>query len=225
MIVSESEVRSIPAPLATKTWNPFPHALLLDTMQEIAELGDFHPTSTRYELSKTRQKFFGVWNFDREEKTLPSPSIGFRSSVDKTLSVGITGGTHVVVCSNLQFSGEWIQFRKHTKMVIQDLFGFVAKAFLKAFERSQVEVEWQRNLDEVELMPARWKLLTYDALDMGVIAPSKSEKLFEYGRGANLSMGLWFNTVTHELSNRSLLDSEDNYVDLKKIVKRYLGED
>jgi hypothetical protein len=224
MIVSEIKARSIPAPPSTETWNPFPHAQLLDTMQEVAEIADISPTSTRYELSKNGNRFFGVWNFDQEDTMLPSPSIGFRSSIDKSLSVGLTGGTHVVVCSNLMFSGEWIQFRKHTKFVMADLFKFVADAFIRAMHRSQDEVTWQRRLDDIELMDFRWKTLTYDALDMGVIAVTKTEKLFAAGRGDNLTMGLWFNIITHELSSRSLLGTEENYVNLKKIVQKYLGE-
>jgi hypothetical protein len=48
-------------------------------------------------------------------------AIGLRTSYDRSLSVRMIAGTHVLCCDNLAFSGEVSMQRKHTANVFRDL--------------------------------------------------------------------------------------------------------
>lgn len=221
---TEAKIRSIQAPTATRTWHPFPHALLLDELEMVREIAELDVTSRRYELTSEGRKFFGTWTFGNgEDPSTPQASIGFRNSIDRSLSVGLCAGTHVSVCSNLAFSGEWMQFRKHTRFVLEDLRLFVLEAFGKALQRGKEEVAWQSKMDTLHISMNDWKILTYDALDLNIIAPSKVTHVIEKGREGDFLLGGWFNTITSILSRRSLLHTEQNFIGLRGLVQSYLN--
>lgn len=225
LIVTEHDVRRVKAPPATDTWQPFPHAVLLDELEQARAKANQAVSHKRYELSKDGQQFFGAWIFDANsaDNSQPQVSIGFRNSINKSLSVGITAGTHIMVCSNMAFSGDWIQFRKHTRNVLVDLHTFVGRAFEVAFSRAANMVGWQQNLDTIDISPNDWKILTYDAIKYGVVAPSKLDQIFSH-RG-QLTLGIWFNIITNVLSQRSLIHTEDSFANLMFMVREYLNPD
>lgn len=221
LLVTEKDVRMVKAPEPTATWFPFEHALVLDELELARKELGLVPATKRYELSKDGKKFFGVWSFDFGHDI--HSSVGFRNSIDRTLAVGLTAGTLVTVCSNLAFNGTWLQFRKHTKYVLDDLREFVRVAFDKSLSVSKRDVEWQRSLVEYRMSLVDWKTMTYDALDAGVLALSKSAPLFEHKGERNLSV--WFNIITNILSNRSLVNSEDQFANLRFMVDNFISED
>jgi hypothetical protein len=220
LITTEAEVRLVKAPAATATWYPFPHSILLDELEKAAEVAAVQPTQTRYELSKDGLKFFGVWIFQNGNKEVPQVSIGFRNSIDKSMAIGLTAGTYVTVCSNMAFNGQWMQFRKHTKNVLEDLKLFIQQAFARAIKIARRDIQWQQRLDVIDLTPDDWKILTYDALDSGVVAPAKSAPLFDFN--GKRSLGNWFNVITNVLSNRSLIYTEQNFAQLRFMVEHFL---
>lgn len=222
LTVSESTVRAVQAPEATSTWHPFPHALLLDELEFVRELSGLELSNTRYELSKDGRRMFGVWTFMAESYYLKSShaSIGFRNSIDKTMSVGLTAGTYVVVCSNMAFSGEWENFRKHTKNVLEDLKLFALQAFSVCLKKAKQETIWQDNLNCLPLTDEEWKCLTYDALYQYIIPPTKINAFLD--PVLERSVGVWFNVATNILSQRSLLNTEHEYTALKKLVSPFV---
>ena len=221
MQVNESIVRAVKAPQGTETWNPFPHAVLLDELEFVRNLAELNLSSHRYELNESGSKFFGMWNFEQpqwSERT--QVSIGFRNSIDKSLSLGLTAGTFVTVCSNMAFSGEWIHFRKHTKNVLEDLHYFILQAFGVCLKRGRREAVIQDEMEIVPLSDKEWKCLTYDALEQKIIPPTKSIELFN--PTLERTVGVWFNSVTNILSRRSLLSTEDQYTKLRQLVGAYV---
>lgn len=222
LIVNEAVVRAVKAPTPTETWHPFAHSVLLDELEFVKELSGRTIQSHRYELSKDGRKFFGVWTFNY----FPHPtrvtqiSLGFRNSIDKSISVGLCAGTYVTVCSNMMFSGEWMVFRKHTKNVLEDLKLFVLEAFVSCMNKGGDEVVWQEELEQVSIFDYEWKALTYDAIDDGIIPPTKATPFFEAKERSSLSD--WFNVATNILSQRSLLNTEVEYGKLKKLVSEYV---
>ena len=213
LIVSRTDVEKVKAPEPTATWFPFPHYLVLNELDKAREEHMVMVTSERYELSKDGNKFFGVWSFGEEQIRT---SIGFRNSIDRSLSLGMAAGTFVTVCSNLQFSGQWLQFRKHTKNILEDLHEFVQLAFSKSIVRARKDIKWQNDLELHPLTMEEWKILTYDIINRGVLAPSKASPLFDYVGERNLSV--LFNLVTRELTQRSLIYTEESYSTLRFLI-------
>lgn len=121
LIVTKSsldEVEAVPIPDTTNSYKAVPHDLLitklLDHLSKSLTL-----ESIEFGLAKKGKQLFGVI----EAKSKHSDygyAIGFRNSYDKSLAVGLVGGTRVFVCSNLCFSGDIKYMRRHTSGIDVD---------------------------------------------------------------------------------------------------------
>ena len=120
--VGRDALLSIPIPEPTKSFVPVAHADLADSVKRIGTdvLHDFEFYKEEYALARDGNHMFGVTSFKgpSDETGL---SIGFRNSYDKSLSIGITIGASVFVCSNLVMNGDITVMRKHTSNVLMDL--------------------------------------------------------------------------------------------------------
>ena len=116
------DIRAIPLPLATRTYQPVSHEQLSSMLVEMAEnlLPNFSHASTHYGLAAEGNKMFGVHTF-KSSNTATGLSIGFRNSYDRSMSLGIAVGASVLVCDNLALCGDITILRKHTLNVIRDM--------------------------------------------------------------------------------------------------------
>ena len=106
--------------------------------------------------------------------------IGFRNSNCKSFAVGITAGTYVFVCSNLAFSGEYVEFRKHTAgLSMEELERISIKAITSTVNRLSQLAQWQEDLKLVPMPELTVKSLTFDAMAQGAFPPSKFSKFRE----------------------------------------------
>jgi hypothetical protein len=79
-------------------------------------------TEERFALARDGEQMFGVLTCTNGvTHTDYGLAIGLRNSYDRSLSVGLIAGSHVVCCDNLAFSGEVSMQRKHTANVFRDL--------------------------------------------------------------------------------------------------------
>lgn len=106
--------------------------------------------------------------------------IGVRNSTEKKFAVGFAAGSHVMVCSNLVFSGDFVEFRKHTKgLDIDELFDLAQRALLNTTGKLQALTNWQQSLKEVNLPPADMRILTFEALRKGAFPAGKFDTFLE----------------------------------------------
>lgn len=136
--VSEMDVRMVPTPVATRSYSPVPYSDVLDLLEfgVSKHLDTWDMTSKEFGLARDGQQLFGVYHLDRkqdEETELEDDalriSIGFRSSHDKSLSLGVMCGASVFVCDNLMFNTSGFKaVRRHTKNVESDFDYLVWKA-------------------------------------------------------------------------------------------------
>ena len=119
---SLDELAAIPVPNSTKTFVPVPHHELAILLRDLAEqlLPGFTYLSSQYGLAQDAQQMFGFHSFKNSDDEL-GLSIGFRNSLNKTLSCGIVVGSNIFVCSNLMLVGDITILRKHTPNVRRDL--------------------------------------------------------------------------------------------------------
>lgn len=134
------QVVGVITPEATETHFPIPHGLMLSTVRAAVEVHGFSVTQEEYGLWQDGQRMFAVWQImngvNQPDYNL---AIGIRNSHDKYVAAGVAGGSRVFVCDNLSFSGEVFRLRKHTRFILRDIPGVVAKAFggLKSFAQLQ----------------------------------------------------------------------------------------
>lgn len=146
----EDQVRSVLTPPATRSYMPVPYGSIIDSLKERVELHTpWKISSAEYSLGRKGEQLFGVMNLEQKPpviyaeeswgtKTLQRidpfddelrPSIGFRSSHDKSISIGIACGASVFVCDNMMFhSNGFTAIRKHTVNVFDDLDRLVTEA-------------------------------------------------------------------------------------------------
>jgi hypothetical protein len=127
--VDENHVRLIETPKDTASYKAVPYGAIIDSIQDRLESSPWRVNKAEYALGRKGMQLFGVMtlrpregSWDRAALDAIAPSIGFRSSHDKSISVGLVTGASVFVCDNMMFetSGER-SIRKHTRNVFNDI--------------------------------------------------------------------------------------------------------
>lgn len=121
--VNRAMLDQVKIPESTRSFRPLPHGEFTDLLTRSVETAGFEITNTDLVLAKGGNQLFGTMYLARPETSALGygAAIGFRSSYDKTLSVGLTVGSQVFVCDNLAFSGDITLFRRHTTNLMTDL--------------------------------------------------------------------------------------------------------
>jgi hypothetical protein len=132
-IATFENVKQIPVPKATRTYQPVSHEQLSTMLLQMAAhlLPGFTHDNTQYGLAAEGNKMFGVHTFKAAETSM-GLSIGFRNSYDRSMSLGVVVGSSVLVCSNLVLSGDITILRKHTLHVQKDMQSMALSAIYKS---------------------------------------------------------------------------------------------
>jgi hypothetical protein len=150
---------------------------------------------------------FGIWDLNGGSDEL-CWSIGIRNSMDKSMALGITAGTRVFVCDNLAFSGEFVEFRKHTKGLVYDELEFMAYRAMKKMVANLTRFQaWHEGLKNFSLTEWDAKILLVEIMTNNIIPPSKFARFHELYFGGVYKPNLWgfHETVTDVLRDSNLL--------------------
>lgn len=219
---TRDDVRSIIAPDPTKTWNPVSHAAVMDSIDRSMQSLGIGVRSERFELSRDGDNLFASMRLDQDING-KSVEIGYRNSTSKKFAVGITAGTYTMVCSNLIFTGEYLEFRKHTARLSLDEMQLIAnRAISNNIETAQNFAAWQNGLVEIQVggglpssydIPTRdafrsdFESLTFAAMATGAVPASKFPRILdaykeERQRGGD-TLYTFYNTLTNTLNESS----------------------
>lgn len=99
--VGRDEIGLVPTPAATASWKPVPHLDVIDAVTEVVKAHNWQILDEQFGLARDGQKLFGVMRINKSSSSEWSRCIGIRNSHDRSLSVGLTAGISVLVCSNL----------------------------------------------------------------------------------------------------------------------------
>ena len=178
--LTRAEISAIPAPKPTKTWNPVSHGALVSCLTNVVERAGIGVVSEHYSTKgQLGENMFGNWVLDIGDNDAKI-QLGFRNSVRKEFAVGICSGTFVLVCSNMAFSGEFIEFRRHTgRLCLEELEAIGEKALEQVIKQGLKAIDWQKALRKHPLNTSSFKCITYDLMVGGVIPPSTLPKFLE----------------------------------------------
>jgi len=221
--VSEAEVLAVPDVPFTPTFHPVHHRDVISAVQESIQAVGMEIVNAEYVLAQNAQRMFGVYDLSQGTTDL-SWSIGIRNSMNKSMSLGITAGTRVFVCSNLCFSGEFLAFRRHTSGLDIDELAFLAYRsmkqmipMLRAFQR------WHEGLRNYSLSEVDAKILLVEIMTNSVIPPSKFSRFNELFRNV-YDDSLWgfHETATDVLKTSNLLTLPKKNKMLNQIIDNYI---
>ncbi|ACV68900.1 hypothetical protein [Desulfohalobium retbaense] len=177
--VTEAEVRAVPVVPGTATWNPVPHNQVIDTVETAISRQGLGIVRKRFELTQDGANVFASYRLD-QSRNGSSWEIGFRNSVAKKFAVGITAGTFTIVCSNLVFTGDFLEFRRHTKgLDLDELRAIANRALLGTISRLQSLEQWQEGLKAKPLPRRDMQCLTYEALQRGAFPGGRFSRFVE----------------------------------------------
>lgn len=226
--VDESTVFSVPEVEGTDTWMPVHHGNLITTMEDVIYDQGHQVIKRSYSLSGDGKKMFGCWELQPFDGTM-AYTLGFRNSMDKSMALGLVGGTKVFVCDNLSFSGDFIAFRRHTANILHDLPKLVFDAITELNYSLKAFAAWHKKLSTYILRRVRAQILTVKAMDMGVITPSDYRKLYgayfdhgaEYGEP---NLYAFHGAITSILRDKNLFANHQRNTKLNKLCNEYIHD-
>lgn len=173
--ITKTELKKVKAPEFTETWHPVSHGHVVDAIDHgVKELG-LDVKSQRFELNKNQANMFGSYRVQVSNGgNSTEPMIGFRNSTQKNFAVGVTAGLQVIVCSNMVFSGDYVEFRRHTKRLDLDELRELAKRAIEQVVNRTTEIDqWQNKLKAIETDDGSLKTMTYDVMAEKIVPASR----------------------------------------------------
>jgi hypothetical protein len=172
---------------------------------------------------------FGLWQIGAVDASM-AYMVGIRNSINKTMAIGIAAGTKVFVCDNLAFSGELVQFRKHTKNSMEELAYLCDQAIMQIAGKLRRFAEWHKKLKAYALRRVQAQLLTIEAMNNGAMNPSQYNKFKElffnegakYGQRGDLYS--WHEAVTELHRERNLFDNFERNQKLNLLCDQYIAQ-
>jgi hypothetical protein len=133
------------APQPSGRFYPVDHAVILhmarDAGTHILGPRGYSFCTPRIVTTRYGARMFATLQFKHPHSEQLQMAIGLRSSYDKSLSLGVAVGVHVIACSNMMFSGDIVTMRKHTSGVLQDFSNLVKLNLLDAPARFEQDLQ------------------------------------------------------------------------------------
>jgi len=113
--VTRRELTQIETPPATDTFQPIPHARLIDSLEESLAYRHISIVRDEYAVSPDGMRLFGLLELNAEFQGVRF-AIGLRNANDKSMRLGMVAGYRVFICDNMALSGDFKPLlAKHTK--------------------------------------------------------------------------------------------------------------
>lgn len=149
-----NELRLVPLPATTETYQPVAHHELIDKV--IAITTDVLPVkiaTAGFTLGRKGQHLFAHLRFanGKVKNKEMGLCIGVVNSYDKYLPVRIATGANVFVCANLMIVGEITYMRKHTKKVWEDIKEAVYERITTADQSFEQALEDAQGMKQIKI--------------------------------------------------------------------------
>jgi hypothetical protein len=167
--MSREELRTIPTPEGSATYQPVPHHEIVEALIESLSFRRISVVRDEYAVSSDGMKMFGVLNLETTFEGCRF-SVGIRNANDKSMRLGLTVGYRVVVCDNMAFYGDFTPvLAKHTKRLsLVDVLSIGVDRIQRNFEPIKKQVEtWKASLisDDVAKLVI-YRAFVEDGLDV-----------------------------------------------------------
>ena len=126
-VINPQTLNELQTPAPTASWCPVAHNNFRSLVHRHVEASGLQIEDETIGISHQANRMFGMLTIrnghdDRREL------IAYRNSHDKAFSLSLAMGVKVMICSNLDISGEIVVSRKHTTHIVRDLDSLVCSA-------------------------------------------------------------------------------------------------
>jgi hypothetical protein len=121
--IERAALAAIALPEHTDSYAPIGHDHFVNVVQDQLDAIGFRFSAEAYGVTRGGARFFGVAELayaGSESNGRNSLTVGFRSSLDKSIAPMLAFGSRVLVCDNMAFSGEIVISRKQTTYIARD---------------------------------------------------------------------------------------------------------
>ena len=225
---SEETVCSIDEPEFTKTWHPVSHSKVISSLENAVQKADIGIVKRQYSLGQKGLNMFGVWELDVQSNGV-NWAMGIRNSLNKKFAVGVCAGSHVFVCDNLAFTGQFVEFKKHTSSLdMETLNALAGRAITGVTKKMKIFTDWHTKLKAFSLDSTEFKVLTFESMKRGVFAPSKFNQFLSCYDEENdqtehsESLYAFHGAVTRLMREASLFQVQRNSDTLNNVIDDYM---
>lgn len=237
---SREEIYAVPEVAFTDTWTPWQHGVVIDNIDEELGRRGIGLVNEYYDLSKDGKDLFATLTLDinGEDHDLPasckqSLMLGWRNSMKKRFSLGIVGGGFVYVCSNMGFYGEFKEVRRHDRRLDSlELKSFIHDTVELVITERVMFLDWFQQMTVHQFDKTDVKILTYEAMEKGVLPPSSFTKFTsglieeveaqrDYASG--LTAAHFYGGMTRALRGTGMLKLMDRTRSLTRLLGDYTG--
>jgi len=226
---NEAEVLAVPQPEFTNTWHPVAHRRVIETVNGVLEEAGIGVKDKRYSLSADGANCFSSWVLDSGFGGR-DPMLGFRNSINKSFALGFCAGAHIIVCSNMMFGGEFVEFNKHTAQMDDQMLHLMATNSFEQIQQQLIDFsKWHDHLAEFLFRSRRnFKALVFDALNAGVISPPKFNQFLlayeeEMKVDSTRSLKTFHGSATRMMRENSLFSQSTNNRQLNSFCDDYMA--
>ena len=169
---NEELVRSVPEPAFTPSWHPHSHAKVIDATELAVDALGMKVENREYSLSASGARMFGVWQVGRRNGKMNC--LGFRNSIDMTMSIGYISILTVIVCTNQITHGNFFLLRRHTAgLTVTELANTAQEAIGRVVQDFAITDGWHESLKKVKLGKIKSEQMLVQAMRTGIVVPSK----------------------------------------------------
>lgn len=172
--VEREQLATISTPPATRSFQPIAHHRLVDLAERsIDAIGWRIVTQHHGIFGDDGARYFGLLELaNGASDSQTAMVLGIRNSHDHRFSASFALGNGVMVCDNLDFSGEITLARKHTRYIERDLPNVVSRAIGELGDFRQKQTERIACYRETGLTDSAANDCIIDALDKRVLPAS-----------------------------------------------------
>lgn len=180
-VITEDDLRTIPAPDGSGRWHPVAHSKVLDSVKDTLLGSGYQIEKAQLAVARNGLRFFGTLDLTVPLAVGVKLAVGIRNSNDKSFPLGFAAGSRVFVCDNLAFRSELMVKRKHTRFGNMRFGNAIAEAVksLTAFkdaEQARIELMCKTFLTEDQALALMMKAMENDV----IAAPTLPKVLAEW---------------------------------------------
>lgn len=209
------EVNSIPAPAHTNTWAPIAHGDYIQIVKDEIEAQGWGIQSQEYGLKSGKlnedevvgAKLFGIIELEPHKSDSEfSMCFGLRSSIDKSIPIGLFWGDSMFVCDNMMYSGEGELIKKHYPGNMAELTSQVADVVEDIDKKAKQRELTYEFYKSVHFTSDKFNDLAVRAMMKGVLPPSKMREL----------VNEWVNPRHKEFREPTLFNAMNAFTEIAK---------